>query len=140
MKSGRIGGGLADCLFVCQPFVFRKTGCLFVASQKLQRISHSFGPRAEIMAKKGPERTIVWCVPGLFCCKSRACANRMLPSTLFLKEPPRAGFSRECRGVRYGCLYAYWHKLPLNQRLRGANALSINGETIFFGDSISIIA
>ena len=45
-------------------------------------------------------------------------------------------------GVRYGCLYAYWHKLPLNQRLRGANALSINGETIFFGDShsISIIA
>lgn len=43
-------------------------------------------------------------------------------------------------GVRYGCLYAYWHKLPLNQRLREANALSINGETIFFGDSISIIA
>ena len=45
-------------------------------------------------------------------------------------------------GVRYGCLYAYCHKLPLNQRLRGANALSINGETIFFGDShsISIIA
>lgn len=39
MKSGRIGGGLADCLFVCQPFVFRKTECLFVASQKLQNIS-----------------------------------------------------------------------------------------------------
>lgn len=97
MKSGRIGGGLADCLFVCQPFVFRKTGCLFVASQKLQNISFFRTSRGDF-GEKGPERTIVWCVPGLFCCKSRACANRMLPSTLFLKEPPRAGFSRECRG------------------------------------------
>ena len=121
-------------------FSEKRDACLLLL--RSSRISHSFGPRAEIAAKKGPERTIVWCVPGLFCCKSRACANRMLPSTLFLKEPPRAGFSRECRGVRYGCLYAYWHKLPLNQGLRGANALSINGETICFGDShsISIIA
>lgn len=52
MKSGRIGGGLADCLFVCQPFVFRKTGCLFVASQKLQNISFFRTSRGDFGEKK----------------------------------------------------------------------------------------
>ena len=98
MKSGRIGGGLADCLFVCQPFVFRKTGCLFVASQKLQNISFFRTSRGDCGEKRPGAHHCLVCSGPFLLQIPRVCQQ----DASFYPVSQRTAKSRFLKGVSGG--------------------------------------